>query len=647
MRPIRAVLLLFAAGFGLLLFLPSAASAAWPDTPGVGVPLCTASGNQWNSAVVSDGAGGAIVTWQDYRAGDHSTADIYAQRILADGSVAWTDGGVPLCTATGNQLGPAITSDSAGGAIVTWQDHRAGNGDIYAQAILADGSVRWAADGVALRADTLDMRRPAIASDGAGGAYVTWELHVTSLYSTGGIYAQRISGDGTVLWAAGGIGICTLYYERDLIDIISDGEGGAIVAWWDYRFGGRLGCNLLVQRLYAVGTNQWTANGVDVGPWWGTASMVSDGAGGVIFAWEMGQDIYAQRISAAGVKGWNWSPVTVCGGTGAHLLPTIASDDAGGAIIAWEDGRGTDYDIYAQRVSAAGVPLWTADGVALTTASFDQLRPRITPDGSGGAIAAWGDSDIYAQRISADGVPQWSAAGQPICTANGGQYAPAITSDGAGGAIIAWHDYRDDGGDDKNADIYAQRVWADGTTPALLSLISADVTADGVRLVWYMGGGGGGAAVVHRCLGGDAWAPIGEVVADGTGYLRYTDPVDHAAARVGYRLGIVEAGVESFYGETWVDLPAREAALALDPVRPNPASGRALTVRFTLPSAAPALLELLDVAGRRVASREVGSLGVGSHTTDLNEGGRLAPGIYLVRLTQGTNQQARRVAVVD
>ncbi len=92
-----------------------------------------------------------------------------------------------------------------------------------------------------------------------------------------------------------------------------------------------------------------------------------------------------------------------------------------------------------------------------------------------------------------------------------------------------------------------------------------------------------------------------------------------------------------------------EAALAfaLDPVRPNPTRGGALTVHFTLASAAAASLELFDVAGRRIAAREVGSLGAGRHTLDLGEGQHLAPGLYLVCLRQGTNTRVTRVAVLE
>ena len=85
---------------------------------------------------------------------------------------------------------------------------------------------------------------------------------------------------------------------------------------------------------------------------------------------------------------------------------------------------------------------------------------------------------------------------------------------------------------------------------------------------------------------------------------------------------------------------------ALEGVRPIPASGRSLNVAFALPTRAGARLELLDVSGRRVLVREVGSLGAGRHTVNLAEGHRVMPGLYWVRLAQGPSRLTTRVAVI-
>ena len=111
------------------------------------------------------------------------------------------------------------------------------------------------------------------------------------------------------------------------------------------------------------------------------------------------------------------------------------------------------------------------------------------------------------------------------------------------------------------------------------------------------------------------------------------------------RFAVMERSLD-WLTEVAVSVPeGAPLALALEPVR-NPVQGT-LAVRFALPSAAPASLELLDVAGRRVAAQDVGSQGAGEYTVSLGEGQRLAPGLYLVRLRQGTDSRVARVTVLQ
>ncbi len=138
---------------------------------------------------------------------------------------------------------------------------------------------------------------------------------------------------------------------------------------------------------------------------------------------------------------WQPNGVAVSTALNDQAYPIIVSDGGGGAIVAWYDYRNGASDIYALRVDAAGVPQWTADGVALCTAVNNQYPSGIISDGAGGAIVMWSDyrngaSDIYALRVDAAGVPQWTADGVALCTAVNNQYPSGIISDGAGGAIV-------------------------------------------------------------------------------------------------------------------------------------------------------------------------------------------------------------------
>jgi hypothetical protein len=95
-------------------------------------------------------------------------------------------------------------------------------------------------------------------------------------------------------------------------------------------------------------------------------------------------------------------------------------------------------------------------------------------------------------------------------------------------------------------------------------------------------------------------------------------------------------------------LPRRQPVtptLSLDEVFPNPTRGE-IVVRYTLPATETAQLEVLDLAGRRVARRDAGDLSPGPHEITLGRSERLAPGIYVVKLRQGTVQRVRHVVVL-
>jgi hypothetical protein len=246
-------------------------------------------------------------------------------------------------------------------------------------------------------------------SDQAGGAILTW---MDAREGNFDIYAQRIDGAGAPQWSINGVALCTESTTQIYPTLAPDGSGGAIVAWSDYRQG--------------LGNT----------------------------------DIYAQRVGAGGAVQWPANGVGLCTATKSQEYPQVVSDEAGGAIVAWLDERGATMDLYAQRVSGTGTPLWITDGVSICSAANNQWVPAIVQDGAGGAILTWEDhrggsySDVYTQRVDAAGAPQWAADGMAVSTAASDQLEPAIVSDGSGGAIVTWSDYRND----TDANVYAQRI---------------------------------------------------------------------------------------------------------------------------------------------------------------------------------------------
>jgi calcineurin-like phosphoesterase family protein len=92
--------------------------------------------------------------------------------------------------------------------------------------------------------------------------------------------------------------------------------------------------------------------------------------------------------------------------------------------------------------------------------------------------------------------------------------------------------------------------------------------------------------------------------------------------------------------------PAPVAArFAIESVVPNPTSG-APHVVYALVSWAPARLEMLDVAGRQVLARDLGSPGPGRHEAQLGADPAPVPGVYWVRLSQAGRDVSHRIVFV-
>ena len=553
---------------------PRATFADWPSSPLANVAACTASGFQTNVQVITDGSGGVITAWVDQRNGNN---DIYASRILASGNVdpAWPANGRAVCIAAAGQLSQRMVSDGAGGAFIVWQDFRNGATDIFAHHVLGTGSLdpAWPINGLAICTADSSQLLPQVVGDVAGGILIAWSDLRNGVDLK--IYAHRVLGSGSLDpgWPANGLQVSGSAGAQQNPSLIPDGSGGCIVAWGDLRNGAS---DIYAQRLGPGGMLDpaWPAGGLAVCTFTGgqiQPVLAPDGAGGALAAWvDMragASNIYAAHLLTSGAidPAWPTDGLALCTATGDQTLAVIAATATGEAVVTWMDARGATLDIYAQRVSAAGTALWTADGQPVCVAGGEQRIPAVAPDGLGGATVAWQDrrgatADIYAQRLPASGVPSWTANGVAVSTAAGNQEAPKILADGAGGAIIAWQDNRNAG----DYDVYAQRVQPDGQ------------------------------------LGGTV--------------VGVDDPAD--------------------------------VGLGLSGVFPNPSRAGTLRVSFTL-AGSEAALDLIDLSGRRVASKDVSTFGAGRHATLLRLEPSLATGIYFLVLRQNGHFSSRRIVVVE
>jgi len=232
----------------------------------------------------------------------------------------------------------------------------------------------------------------------------------------------------------------------------------------------------------------WPSDGVALcNATWNNLSPViaSDGKAGAVVAWLSDYtgtyDIYAQRVTASGTPIWFTCGSPICTAFGHQSSLSMAAADGGSVVIAWADGRSGDLDVYAQKVDSLGISLWTSDGEPVCTLSSLQLAPRVAYDGAGGVVMGWEDlrvpdGDVYAQRLDATGTALWTPNGQPVCLEGSYQWAPTFVARAeAERFIVAWRDGRNDVGD-----IYAQLIDGIGRTGYLPPAITAaeDVADD-------------------------------------------------------------------------------------------------------------------------------------------------------------------------
>jgi hypothetical protein len=304
---------------------------------------------------------------------------------------------------------------------------------------------------------------------------------------------------------------------------------------------------------------------------------------------------------------------------------------------------------------------WSAPARASDSPTgYDDWLPELAVAGDGKPYVAWYDwragdpaecgaaSTLYLSR-SDDGGDSWHSLGAvgESPTVWSSVYSNLIPN--MGDYVSLWADGRG-----------VFPCWADGRNgdpdvflameplPTLASLItpsSAQVGDGGVQVRWVVPPGPPLSAVPYRRVSGGEWSPLPAITSDGQAF-QVDDADVQPGFRYTYRLGLVTTDGEAPTAEQVIDVPQVGATmLAIERVQPNPSSGT-LTVWFSRPDLEPAKLEVMDLGGRRVFSRELshdyGVRGV----FDLGSQVRLRPGLYQILLVHGDRVASAKAVVL-
>jgi len=507
---------------------------------------------------ISDGRGGAYNITGDIDS-------VYIIRIDKDGSLPWglygrvvdndNAGGLAM------QMNPRAANDGSGGAIIVWDKFFPWGHQLYAQRMDSSGAKSWGSNSIKLTLSDSSQEKHVVMSDGQGGVIVAWQQYMNGQYD---IYAQRLDSLGVRLWGDTGVAVCAASNQQESIGMTCDNSGNSIIAWADYRISPP---HIYINRYDINGNSLWQING----------------------------KIVCNTDSGQGLPGY-----------GNVIM--MATDTT--TILAWHDRRNANADVYAQCYNVGGDIKWAANGVPVCDAVDLQGSAQIVPDGKGGAVLCWIDKrntymNIYAQRIDNNGQSVWQYQGVNICNTDSVDWYQRLATDSHGGAFICWQDKRSG-----NTDIYAQHVDSAG------------------NVLWDTNG-----MAVCNAVRSQERPHI--VQADsGTAIIAWPDYRDNYARAYAQRVGDDPNGVAG--GEIHKSIFRIQNVTAY----PNPFA-LSTNIRYQISAPTTVKMAIYNASGQLVKTlmNEVGNTGVYNIIWNgkNEEGKTVSAGVYLCRLTTGKN----------
>lgn len=358
----------------------------------------------------------------------------------------WRKDGIPIVDTVANRgvyFSSQIVKDGGGGAIICWQDGRSGSGyDIYAQRIDSNGVVQWQSNGIPICQSPLNQSYPRMISDGEGGAIIAWEDDRDTVRTR--MFAQKVSHDGEIKWPLNGIRASN---EGGLfVRPVSDGDGGVIMAWWSPDFVTNHE-RVICQRINKYGQKMWGEDGLLINSRFGVipnnrVEITCDGEGGAIIAWVQANVVYVQKINSNGQIMWSPGGIIVSDFSSKKGPVYVIENEKKGAFLVWVEGTDTyDVKIFAQQIDSNGVFKWGTRGIRIQFGA----GIRVTKDYNGGFVTLFAQtSEIHgrAQRVDSLGNFLWDSLGVIYLLVEGTNLGHSwhriINKDKNGGVIIVW-----------------------------------------------------------------------------------------------------------------------------------------------------------------------------------------------------------------
>ncbi|NTX07358.1 tandem-95 repeat protein [Myxococcus sp. CA040A] len=341
------------------------------DTPSITLSLD--SHDEHDPKVASVGTDYLVVWERQYPSGD--SANIVGARVTSTGQrLEAVD--LNLSQPSDRHHNPSVASNGTQ-YLVVWEDSIApGERDIRGARVSALGEVVAESRRVISRMNELQVH-PSVASLGMG-FLVVWERVGDA--SGGGIYCARLSAEGEVL---DGTGLLVSRQRATYVEPRVSANGANYLVAWDHGSGvhgalvtpeGTLGAPRALGPTTSVQTRMYPAvasNGADFFAVWLSQAATTSRSSHII---------EGTRVTGTGTVVDSPTPRVLTTASNTQLAPAVATNGTN-FLVVWEDLRGGGSDVYGARVTPTG-ELLDPQGIALSTAAFDQRAPAVASNGT-------------------------------------------------------------------------------------------------------------------------------------------------------------------------------------------------------------------------------------------------------------------------
>ena len=466
------------------LLLINASFAQWSTDPNVNLMICDVTGEQALAKIAITSDGGCYISWFDTRSGAYNVylqrldplgfkmwapdgllisnnpqdtwitdydlicdqndnavlvfSDIrsggllkpFAYKISPTGDFLWGSNGIDISSGDSFQPSPTLTETSDGNFVFAWISSD-GSQKIALQKLSSNGVKLWGSTPILLQSATENYSYPAVVKSDNGQVILVHTVQTGGFPPQVRIRAHKLDSNGGLVWGTSGVLVQDngqmAFFQVPRVE--SDGNNGALIAWYDGRAGNNLSSSF-IQHISSTGTLFFPANGAEGS----LAAQRNKFYPQVAFNpatqetylfWmetEPNQNqngIYGQKFSPTGSRLW--------GNSGKVFIPLSApytksisdlSSHMGSEKVYLfyldSDGSGLNTKTLGFACDTSGAFIWPGNIVTLSNPTQEKLQMETAMDVYKNCKLVWGDrrmdaSGIYAQDINPSG-----QLGQPV-----------------------------------------------------------------------------------------------------------------------------------------------------------------------------------------------------------------------------------------